>query len=160
MSTCSTNRRPWLRSDAQPIRRSRVDLGASTGRGRQMTSARRLSRRGFATAALAASVAGGLARRSRAQEEPQRGGTLVATWGGGEPQTCYVPTGGGPGPTLTSSKLFERLAARNAGGHFEGRLAESWKPAADFKSYTIKLRQGVRFHDGKPMTADDVAYSI
>jgi peptide/nickel transport system substrate-binding protein len=124
-----------------------------------MTNDRRLSRRGFSAAALAAGVAGGLARRSRAQEELARGGTLVATWGGGEPQACYVPTGGGPSPTLTSSKLFERLAARNAGG-FEGRLAESWKPAPDFKSYTITLRQGVRFHDGKPMTADDVAYSI
>ncbi len=125
-----------------------------------MTSDRRLSRRGFGTAALAAGLVSGLSRRSAAQEEPKRGGTLVATWGGGEPQACYVPTGGGPGPTLTSSKLFERLAARNADGGFEGQLAESWKPATGFKSYTIKLRQGVEFHDGKPMTADDVAYSV
>ena len=42
----------------------------------------------------------------------------------------------------------------------QGELAEAWKPAADFKSYTIKIRKGVKFHDGKPMTTDDVAYSV
>ena len=42
----------------------------------------------------------------------------------------------------------------------QGELAEAWKPAADFKSYTIKIRKGVKFHDGKDMTADDVVYSI
>ena len=41
-----------------------------------------------------------------------------------------------------------------------GELAEAWKPAADFKSYTVKIRKGVKFHDGKDMTVDDVVYSI
>ena len=97
---------------------------------------------------------------ARAQETPKRGGTLVATWGGGEPQACYVPAGGGPSPTFSSSKLLERLASRRMDGEFQGELAEAWKPAADFKSYTIKIRKGVKFHDGKDMTADDVVYSI
>ncbi len=42
-------------------------------------------------------------------------------------------------------KLFERLGNRTMAGEFAGELAESWKPAADFKSYTIKLRPGVKF---------------
>jgi peptide/nickel transport system substrate-binding protein len=117
----------------------------------------RVSRRafssGFATAALAGNTA-------FAQEMPRRGGTLVATWGGGEPQACYVPTGGGPSPLFSSSKLLERLASRRMDGEFQGELAEAWKPAADFKSYTIKIRKGVTFHDGKDMTVDDVVYSI
>lgn len=117
-----------------------------------------VSRRAFGAGAFAAGLAVGI-RPSFAQE-PRRGGTLVATWGGGEPQACYVPSGGGPGPTFSSSKLLERLARRQRDGAFAGELAKSWKPSDDFKSYTVTLRQGVTFHDGKPMTADDVVYSV
>jgi peptide/nickel transport system substrate-binding protein len=116
-----------------------------------------VSRRAFGAGALATGLTIG---RSSFAQEPRRGGTLVATWGGGEPQACYVPSGGGPGPTFTSSKVLERLGKRTMDGAFAGELAESWKPAEDFKSYTVKLRDGVKFHDGKPMTADDVVYSV
>jgi peptide/nickel transport system substrate-binding protein len=37
------------------------------------------------------------------------------------------------------------------------RLAESWKPNSDGSKWTFKIRQGVKFQDGKPMTAEDVA---
>ncbi len=38
-------------------------------------------------------------------------------------------------------------------------LAESWTISADGLVYTFKLRQNVTFHDGKPMTADDVVFT-
>jgi peptide/nickel transport system substrate-binding protein len=116
-----------------------------------------LSRRAFGAGAFAAGLLG--VRPSVAQE-PRRGGSLVATWGGGEPQAVYVPSGGGPGPTFSSSKVLERLAHRRRDGAFEGELAEGWKAAEDFRSYTVKLREGVKFHDGQPMTADDVVHSV
>jgi peptide/nickel transport system substrate-binding protein len=37
------------------------------------------------------------------------------------------------------------------------RLAESWKPNADGSKWTFKIRQGVKYQSGKPMTAEDVA---
>jgi len=37
------------------------------------------------------------------------------------------------------------------------RLAESWKPNRDGSQWTFNIRQGVKFQDGKPMTAQDVA---
>jgi peptide/nickel transport system substrate-binding protein len=37
------------------------------------------------------------------------------------------------------------------------RLAESWKPNRDGSQWEFKIRQGVKYHDGKPMTAEDVA---
>jgi peptide/nickel transport system substrate-binding protein len=40
------------------------------------------------------------------------------------------------------------------------RLAESWTPNADASEWTFKIRQGVKFHDGKTMDAEDVAASI
>ena len=122
-----------------------------------------ITRRIFSVGAMATGIAAvtpAFAQGTPAQGTPKRGGTLVATWGGGEPQACYVPAGGGSSPTFSSSKLFERLANRNMDGVFEGVLAESWKPSADFKSYTIKIRKGVKFHDGKEMTVDDVIYSV
>lgn len=39
-------------------------------------------------------------------------------------------------------------------------LAESWKSTDDLLKWTFVLRKGVRFHDGREMTADDVVASI
>ena len=40
-----------------------------------------------------------------------------------------------------------------------GDLATEWKVAPDGRTYTFKIRQGIRFHDGSPLTAADVKAS-
>jgi len=39
-------------------------------------------------------------------------------------------------------------------------LAESWQPNSDATVWTFKIRQGVKFSNGRPMTVDDVVYSF
>ena len=39
-------------------------------------------------------------------------------------------------------------------------LAQSWTVSGDGKTYTFKLNPAARFHNGKPLTADDVVYSF
>ncbi len=39
-------------------------------------------------------------------------------------------------------------------------LATSWSPNSSADVWTFKIRQGVKFHDGTPLTADDVVYSM
>lgn len=39
-------------------------------------------------------------------------------------------------------------------------LAESWTVSPDGLVYTMKIRQGVKFHDGTPMTVEDVVFSL
>jgi peptide/nickel transport system substrate-binding protein len=46
-------------------------------------------------------------------------------------------------------------------GHKMGpSLAESWKESPDGKTYEFKLRSGLKFHNGDPVTTDDVKFSF
>jgi peptide/nickel transport system substrate-binding protein len=59
-------------------------------------------------------------------------------------------------------QLYEPLITYDGGAtnKFKGVLAESWSISADGLTYTFKIRQGVKFHDGTPLTPEDVAYSF
>jgi peptide/nickel transport system substrate-binding protein len=39
-------------------------------------------------------------------------------------------------------------------------LAESWAPSADLKTWTLKVRPGVMWHNGEPLTAEHVAWNL
>ncbi|WP_024507245.1 ABC transporter substrate-binding protein [Bradyrhizobium sp. ARR65] len=121
----------------------------------------RFSRRDFLMTTAGAALASRLSGPAfAATEAPKRGGTLLATWGGFEPQSLFVPPGGGSSPYFTSTKVIERLVRLTVDLKFEPVLAVDIKPAEDFRSYLIKLREGVTWHDGQPFTADDVVFNV
>lgn len=58
------------------------------------------------------------------------------------------------------SNVFEGLTRFGADGSVNPGLAESWTISDDGLTYTFKLREGVKFHDGTDMNADDVVFSL
>lgn len=55
--------------------------------------------------------------------------------------------------------VYNGLVRFNAKGEIEPDLAASWE-IPNPTTYVFRLRQGVKFHNGREMTADDVKYSI
>lgn len=62
-----------------------------------------------------------------------------------------------PGIDLIYDKL---VRPSYADGSPEADLATEWSPNADATEWTFKLREGVKFHDGSPFDAADVAYTF
>ena len=59
----------------------------------------------------------------------------------------------------TAENMFESMIRFDSKLRIQPSLAMSWK-LLDPLTWEIKLRPGVTFHDGSPLTADDVAYSL
>ncbi|HET9580372.1 MAG TPA: ABC transporter substrate-binding protein, partial [Usitatibacter sp.] len=55
--------------------------------------------------------------------------------------------------------IFEPLIKRDANMKLVPALAASWR-AIDDLTWEFKLRKGVKFHDGSPFTAEDVAFTL
>lgn len=116
-----------------------------------------LDRRGFVGGVLASSS---LATwPALAQATPKRGGILtIVTWPAPTFLNAAVTTAGPE--TLISGKFFEGLVDYADGMKPVPQLAESWSIAPDGLSIAFNLRKGVKWHDGKPFTSRDVAFSI
>lgn len=56
--------------------------------------------------------------------------------------------------------VYEGLLKPDSQGNNIPAVAESYTVSEDLMTYTFKLRDGVKFHNGKNVTADDVKYSI
>jgi peptide/nickel transport system substrate-binding protein len=92
-----------------------------------------------------------------ADDTPQPGGTLrfVMKY---EPAT--LSSINNTSTPLTSGKIFDGLATYDYDLKPSPQLATSWEIAPDGLKYTFKLRDGVTWHDGKPFTSADAAFSI
>jgi peptide/nickel transport system substrate-binding protein len=56
--------------------------------------------------------------------------------------------------------IFDSLVELDDKLNVKPSLAESWEVSKDSLTYTFKLKKGVRWHDGKPFTARDVAFTF
>src|SRR5437870_7587076 len=110
--------------------------------------------------ALAAVV--GLATPAIAQDKPRSGGELIfvvaaepPSFDGHREETFAMLHPIAP----HYNTLLRTDPADRTGTKFVGDLAESWTISADKRTYTFKLRRGVKFHDGSAMTSADVKAS-
>ncbi len=60
------------------------------------------------------------------------------------------------GSAYWSRNFYDTLVEYDDNGMIQGALAESWTVSDDGKTYTFKLRSGIKFSDGTPLTANDV----
>jgi peptide/nickel transport system substrate-binding protein len=63
-------------------------------------------------------------------------------------------------PQVLLYNVYETMVRLEQDGSIAGLLAESWDVSDDALTYTFNLHDGVTFHNGEPMTADDVVFSI
>ena len=115
------------------------------------------TRRSFCTTLVLASAAG-LPLDAFAQAA-KRGGTLV--FGTTQsPRHLNGAVQSGIATALPGTQLFASPLRFDDKWNPQPYLAESWKLADDGKSLTLNLRKNALFHDGKPVTSEDVAFSI
>lgn len=94
-----------------------------------------------------------------AQETPKSGGTLVMAF----PQTprhLNSAVQSGVATAVPASQIFASPLRYDDKWQPQPYLAETWKLSDDGKSLTLNLRKDAVFHDGKPITSEDVAFSL
>ena len=84
-------------------------------------------------------------------------GEVVLSIGFAEPAEGGVATGLG---TLIDQLTRETLFRSGHDGRVEPMLAETWTVGDDGTALTVVLRRGIAFHDGSPVTSDDVKTSL
>lgn len=64
------------------------------------------------------------------------------------------------GTTEVLFNVFEGLVKPDEKGNLHGAVASDYKISEDGKEYTFTLRDGIKFHNGTPVTVEDIIYSI
>ncbi len=58
------------------------------------------------------------------------------------------------------AQVVEHLTQTGTDNITRPHLLESWEPSADLKTWVLRVRQGVKWHDGRQFTADDVIWNL
>lgn len=80
---------------------------------------------------------------------------------GGEPPTLHPVASTDVYANIVQGYVMDSLLAHDADTWvWKPRIAEKWEISKDNKTFTFNLRKNVFFHDGKPLTAEDVKFSF
>ncbi len=80
---------------------------------------------------------------------------------GAEPESLHPISSTDLYSTIVQGPVFDTLLMRNIDSYeFEPYLAESWEVSRDGMVFTFVLREGAKWHDGKPVTVEDVKFSF
>ncbi len=126
----------------------------------QEVVASKISRRRFVQGAAAvtagAAVVGLAACGDSSSGGSQSKALRIAT---GKQEHVAAPWETSGGSLFILSMVGEWLTWQLPDGSLEPRIAESWESSEDAKSWTFKIREGVMFNDGTPLTVDDIVYT-
>jgi peptide/nickel transport system substrate-binding protein len=94
-------------------------------------------------------------------DTPKRGGNLrIGMLGGSSTDTLDAHVGVVQPDFCRNALLYSGLVSLDLDAKLVNGLAESLEPNATATEWTVRLRKGVKFHSGKSVTADDVAYTF
>ncbi|MEC9311939.1 MAG: ABC transporter substrate-binding protein, partial [Pseudomonadota bacterium] len=124
-----------------------------------------MSRREFmgraAALGLTAAAANSLLSTEVMAAGPQKGGTIRVGLQGGSTTDSLDPALATNQVALSLIRLWgESLVELADDGGIQGKVAESYSASADARVWTFKIRQGITFSNGKPVTAEDVAQTM
>jgi peptide/nickel transport system substrate-binding protein len=101
-----------------------------------------------------------LPSRPSADQRPARGGDYVEGVAGAPSVVNPLFAGFNTVDGDLTSLVFSGLVRLGANGAPEPDLAELPRITPDGRSYVFELRDGLRWHDGRPLTADDVVFTV
>ena len=126
--------------------------------------AARMPRRDFLRIAALAGIAPAMATsifNDVGAQTPTKGGHLVVALAGGATTDVFDPALCTQDTCANVLTMWgETLVRESDTGQPLPLLAESWEPSEQGKRWRFNLRQGVEFHNGKTMTADDVVATL
>lgn len=93
------------------------------------------------------------------EEEQQEGGELNVAYST-QPDSLDPHMSSESANTIVTRNIFETLVVKDSNESIQPMLAESYEQSDDGKTLTFALREGVNFHNGNEMKAEDVVASM
>ena len=124
---------------------------------------------GYAAVLVACGGKQSICHKPKPTQSAENGGSTEATataykdtliWAQGADVTSLDPHQGKETPAVeVTCQIFDTLVTADAEtNEIVPQIAESWEQT-DAQTYVFKIRQGIKFHDGSDLTAEDVKFS-